>query len=192
MGPLTWEKVVATATYKPTSDGTFRMRVSHSLDRVAVDVDDERLVANAGLIAAASLCRYLGPKQLVEERVDLGDAAGHGNVGDKAIMVIHAVLAGADSIDDREVLRAGSTAAVLGHSVSAPSTIGTFLRGFSWGHACQFDAGAGQVLAWAWAAGADPVDLAGEFTIDVDSSIHETYGRKKQGGSCFGYTQVRG
>jgi hypothetical protein len=168
------------------------MRTSwHSLDRIEVTFDDERLVANAGLIAPASVAQHLGLKRLVEERVDLGDAPGHANVGSKAMTVIHAVLAGAEFIDGCDVLRAGSTAAVLGHVVLAPSTIGTFLRSFSWGHARQLDAVAGEMLARAWAAGAGP-DLVGEFTIDVDSSIHETYGLLKEGGSRFGYTQVRG
>lgn len=166
------------------------MRVLHGLDRVRVDFDDERLVANAGLIAPASVAEHLGLKALIEERVDLGEAPGRANVGHKAMTVIHAVLAGADSIDDCEVLRAGATAEVLGHAVLAPSTIGTFLRSFSWGHARQLDAVAGEMLARAWAAGAGP-DLAGEFTIDVDSSIHETYGLQKEG-SQFGYTHVRG
>ena len=168
------------------------MRTSwHSLDRIEATFDDERLVANAGLIGPASVAQHLGLKQLVEERVDLGDAPGHANVGHKAMTVIHAVLAGAEFIDGCEVLRAGSTAAVLGHAVVAPSTIGTFLRSFSWGHCRQLDAVSGEMLARAWAAGAGP-DPAGEFTIDVDSSIHETYGLQKQGGSRFGYTHVRG
>jgi len=168
------------------------MRTSwHSLDRIEAIFDDERLVANAGLIAPASVAQHLGLKQLLEERVDLGDAPGRANVGHKAMSVIHAVLAGAEFIDGCDVLRAGSTSAVLGHAVAAPSTIGTFLRSFSWGHARQLDAVAGETLARAWAAGAGP-DLAGEFTIDVDSSIHETYGLQKEGGSRFGYTQVRG
>lgn len=168
------------------------MRVSRELDRVAVTFDDERLVANAGLVAPASLAELLELKQLVDERVDLGDAPGRANAGRKAMTVIHAVLAGADSIDDCDILRAGATAAVLGHVVAAPSTIGTFLRSFSWAHARQLDAVAGAVLARAWAAGAGPDDLDGEFTIDVDSSIHETYGTLKEGGGRFGYTQVRG
>jgi hypothetical protein len=163
----------------------------HSLDRIGVTFDDERLVANAGLIAPASLAQHLGLRECFEERVDLGDAPGRANVGHKAMTVIHSVLGGATFIDGCDVLRAGSTAAVLGHVVAAPSTIGTFLRSFSWGHARQLDAVAGEMLARAWAAGAGP-DLAGEFTIDVDSSIHETYGLQKEGGSRFGYTQVRG
>jgi hypothetical protein len=173
-------------------EGTFQMRSSwHSLDRIGVTFDDERLVANAGLIAPASLAQHLELKDLIDDRVDLGDAPGRANVGHKAMTVVHAVLAGADSIDDCDVLRAGSTAAVLGHAVAAPSTVGTFLRSFSWGHARQLDSVAGEMLGRAWAAGAGS-DLAGPFTIDVDSSIHETYGLQKQGGSRFGYTQVRG
>jgi hypothetical protein len=168
------------------------MQVSRGLDRVSVIFDDERLVANAGLIAPASVAQHLGLKDLVEERVDLGDAPGRANVGHKAMSVIHAVLAGAEFIDGCDVLRAGSTAAVLGHAVAAPSTIGTFLRSFSWGHARQLDAVAGEMLARAWAAGGGPEDLGGGFTIDLDSSIHETYGLQKEGGSRFGYTQVRG
>jgi hypothetical protein len=115
------------------------MQVSQNLDRVDVTFDDERLVANAGLIAPASLAQRLGVKQLVARQVDLGDALGHADVGDKAITVIHAVLAGADPIDDCGVLPAGAAAAVVDHGVAAPSTIGTFLRSFSWGHARQLD-----------------------------------------------------
>jgi hypothetical protein len=163
----------------------------HSLDRIEATFDDERLVANAGLIAPASVAQHLGLQELFDQRVDLGDAAGRANVGHKAMTVIHAVLAGAAFIDGCDVLRAGATEAVLGHTVLAPSTIGTFLRSFSWGHARQLDAVAGEMLARAWAAGAGP-KLAGEFTIDLDSSIHETYGLSKEGGSRFGYTQVRG
>lgn len=164
----------------------------HSLDRVGVTFDDERLVANAGLVGPASLCQHLGLRGLFDRRVDLGDAPGRANVGHKALTVIHSVLAAADSIDGCEVLRAGATAEVLGHELRAPSTIGTFLRSFSWGHARQLDAVAGEALARSWRAGAGPTDPAGPFTIDMDSSIHETYGIRKEGGSRFGYTQVRG
>ncbi len=176
----------------PLLEGTFQMRSSwHSLDRIGVTFDDERLVANAGLIAPASLAQHLRLREIFDERVDLGDGSGRANVGDKAMTVIHSVLAAADSIEGCEVLRAGSTAAVLGHTVLAPSTIGTFLRSFSWGHARQLDAAAGEALARGWAAGAGP--QPGEaFTIDLDSSIHETYGTQKEGGSRFGYTHVRG
>lgn len=162
----------------------------HSLDRVEVTFDDDRLVANAGLIAAATLAQHLGLRELFESRVDLGDAPGRANVGHKAMTVIHSVLAGGDCIDDCDVLRSGATQAVLGHGVAAPSTIGTYLRSFTWGHARQIDQVAGELLGRAWAAGAGP---GGDpVTIDVDSSIVETYGLQKQGGTRFTYNHVRG
>jgi hypothetical protein len=166
------------------------MRSSHSLDRVRVTFDDKRLVANAGLIAPATLAQHLGLRDLFDEHVDLGDAPGRANVGDKALTVVHAVLAGADSIDDCEVLRAGASSAVVGHAVLAPSTIGIYLRSFTWGHARQLDTVAGELLVRAWTAGAGPGAEA--VTIDVDSSICETYGLQKQGGTRFTYTHVRG
>jgi hypothetical protein len=104
--------------------------------------------------------------------------------------LIHSALAGGDSIDDADALRAGETQAVLGHTVLAPSTLGTFLRSFTWGHVRQLDVVSGELLKRAWAAGAGPG--ADPFTIDVDSSIHETYGLKKQGGTRFTYNFVRG
>jgi hypothetical protein len=168
------------------------MRVSLGLDRVRVDFDDERLVANAGLIAPASLAARLELKELLDQTIDLGDVPGHANPGVKAMTVIHAVLAGADSIDDCDVLRAGATGTVLGHSVAAPSTLGTFLRCFSWAHCRQLDSASATLLRRAWAAGAGPQHPGAAFTIDVDSSIHETYGTKKEGASGFGYTHVRG
>ena len=166
------------------------MRSSHSLDRLDVIFDDEHLVADAGLVLPATLGQHLALRALFDRHVDLGDARGRANVGLKAMTIIHSVLAGADSIDDCDVLRAGSTAAVLGHRVRAPSTLGTFLRSFTWGHVRQLDTVAAEVLSRAWAAGAGPGD--GPVTIDVDSSIHETYGLAKQGGTKFTYTHVRG
>jgi len=104
--------------------------------------------------------------------------------------LIHSALAGGDSIEDADALRAGDTQAVLGHVVLAPSTLGTFLRSFSRGHARQLDVVAGNLLTRAWAAGAGPGEEP--FTIDVDSSIHETYGLAKEGGTHFTYNHVRG
>lgn len=166
------------------------MQSSHSLDRLAVTFDDGRLVADAGLVLPATLAQHLGLRQLFDDHVDLGDAPGRANVGHKAMTLIHSALAGGDSIDDADALRAGSTQAVLGHAVLAPSTLGTFLRSFTWGHARQLDKVAGELLARAWAAGAGPG--AAPVTIDVDSSIVETFGLAKQGGTKFTYNKVRG
>ena len=166
------------------------MRSSHSLDAIGVTFDDEHAVAGAGLILTATLAQHLGLRQLFDDHVDLGDAPGHANVGAKAMTLIHSALADGDSIDDADALRAGSSSAVLGHAVSAPSTLGTFLRSFTWGHARQLDKVSGLLLARAFAAGAGPGD--GPITVDMDSSICETYGLQKQGGKKFTYNHVRG
>jgi hypothetical protein len=115
---------VAKASRSAQFGATFSMSSSHSLDSVVVTFDDDRLVANAGLIAPATLAQHLGLRELFDEHVQLGDAPGRANVGDKAMTVTHSVLAGGDSIDDYDALRAGATQAVLGHTVLAPSTIG--------------------------------------------------------------------
>jgi hypothetical protein len=109
------------------------MRSCHSLDAVEVTFSDEHLVANAGLVLPATLAQHLGLLGLFSEHLDLGDAPGRANVGPKAMTLIHSALAGSDSIDDADALRAGETQAVLGHAVLAPSTLGTFLRSLTYG-----------------------------------------------------------
>ena len=165
------------------------MRSSRSLDRVVVTFDDEHAVADAGLVLPATLAQHLELRELIDGSVDLGAAAGRANVGHKAMTLIHSALAGGDCIDDADALRSGETESVLGHGVLAPSTLGTFLRSFTWGHVRQLDRVSGELLARAWSAGAGPDDEP--VTVDVDSTICETYGLAKQGG-VFGYTHVRG
>src|SRR5665811_523611 len=166
------------------------MRSSHSLDRLDTAFDDDRLVADAGLLLPATLAHHLGLKELVETHLDLGAAPGRANVGDKLLTLVMSALAGGDCIDDAAALRAGGTARVLGHVVKAASTLGTFLRSFRWGHVRQLDRVTRELLARAWAAGAGPG--ATPFTIDLDSTICETYGLAKEGGSDFTYTHTRG
>jgi hypothetical protein len=103
--------------------------------------------------------------------------------------LVASALVGGDSIDDADVLRSGRAAELLGTWVPAPSTLGTFLRSFSWADSRSLDKVAGELLKRAWEAGAGPGD--GPLTIDVDSSICRAYGLKKQG-VAFGYTKVRG
>ncbi len=163
---------------------------SYTLPIQRTAFDDDRLIADAGLLLPATLARRLGLGTLLDRHVQLGAAAGHAHAGDKGLSLIMSALAGGDCIDDVDALRAGATASVLGHRVVAPSTAGTFLRGFSWGHARQLDAVSRALLGRAWAAGAGPGK--GPLTIDVDSTICETYGLTKQGASGFSYTGVRG
>jgi hypothetical protein len=166
------------------------MRSSHSLDRLDVAFDDDRLVADAGLLLPATLAHRLGLRELVDEHVDLGDAHGRANVGDKLLTLVMSALAGGDSIDDADALRAGGTGRVLGHVVKAASTLGTFLRSFRWGHVRQLDRVTRELLGRAWAAGAGP--RSEPLTIDLDSTICETYGLAKEGATHHGYTGVRG
>jgi len=163
---------------------------SYTLPIQRTAFDDDRLIADAGLLLPATLARRLGLGTLLDRHVQLGAAAGHAHAGDKGLSLIMSALAGGDCIDDVDALRAGATASVLGHRVVAPSTAGTFLRSFSWGHARQLDAVSRALLARSWTAGAGPGK--GPLTIDVDSTICETYGLTKQGASGFSYTGVRG
>src|SRR5450759_5337028 len=166
------------------------MRSSHSLDRLDTAFDDDRLVADAGLLLPATLAQPLGLRELVDEHLDLGDKPGRAHVGDKLLTLVLSALAGGDCIDDANALRAGGTARVLGFSVKAASTLGTFLRSFRWGHVRQLDRVSRELLGRAWAAGAGPGSAP--FTIDLDSTICETYGLQKEGALHHGYTHVRG
>src|SRR3954451_13761166 len=159
------------------------------LDGVAVAFDDERAVADAGIVLTATLARRLGVEALVDENVDLGDRPGAANAGAKVMTLISAMALGADCIDDCDVLRAGRTGQVLSHQVAAPSTLGTFLRSFTFGHVRQLDRVLGDTLTRAWQAGARPGDE--RLVVDVESFVGEGHGRCKQG-AAFGYTRVRG
>jgi Transposase DDE domain group 1 len=166
------------------------MRSSHLvLDQVEIAFDDPRAVAHAGLLLPATLAERLGIEQATDQLVDLGDRPGAARPGRKLLTLVHALVAGGDCIDDVELLRCGSTASVLGHQVMAPSTVGTWLRSFTFGHVRQLDRLTGMILGRAWAAGAGPDD--GPLTVDVDSTICEVHGYHKQG-ACYGYTHRLG
>ena len=163
---------------------------SNHPDRIQITFDDRRLVANAGLLLPATLAQHLDLRELVDRHLDPGGAPGRANTGDKLLTLVASALAGGDCIDDADALRAGGTAGVLGCVVKAPSTPGTFLRSFRWGHVRQLDRVSRQLLARAWAAGAGPGDAP--LTIDLDSTICETYGLAKEGARHHGYTGKRG
>ncbi len=166
------------------------MLAASNPERIDIASGDDRLVDHAGLLLPATLAGRLGLRALADAHLDLGDAAGRANAGDKLLTLVASALAGGDCIDDAAALRAGGTASVLGCTVKAPSTLGTFLRSFRWGHVRQLDRVSRALLARAWAAGAGPG--AAPFTIDLDSTICETYGLAKEGARHHGYTGVRG
>ena len=161
-----------------------------NLDQVGVRFDEERLISDAGLVLTASLADRLRLEELVNESVWLdARAPGAALPGRKVMSLVHGMLAGADSIDDMNVLRAGSTQLILGHRVMAPSTLGTFLRAFTFGHVRQLDRVLDRAIARAWQAGAGPGD--GPLVIDIDSFVGEVHGYQKQG-ACYGYTKKLG
>jgi hypothetical protein len=160
------------------------------LDGVRVDFDDERVVSDAGIALVATLAQRLGIEGLVQRWVRLcGDRPGACNAGRKVVALIYAMALGADCIDDCQLLRAGRTRRLLGGWLPAPSTLGTFLRAFAFGHVRQLDRVLGEALKRAWAAGAGPG--SGRLVVDVDSFVGEVHGYDKQG-AAFGYTRKRG
>ena len=96
-------------------------------DRIQIAFDDHRLVVNAGLILPATLALHLGLPQLVDRHLDLGDAPGRANPGDKVLTLVASALTGGDCIDDADALRTGGTAGAIGCVVKVPSTLETFL-----------------------------------------------------------------
>ena len=148
-----------------------------------------RLVADAGLIVPATLMVRLGLEGLIDHTVRLGGRVGGFRPGRKVLTLVAAILAGGSHIDHADRLRAGATGEVLAFGVMAPSTLGTFLRAFTFGHVRQLDAVIAETIRRAWAAGAGPG--AAPVTIDVDSTICEVHGKQKQG-AAYGYTRVLG
>jgi hypothetical protein len=180
---------LAEAAVFPDQEGRFSMGSSHTLDQLDTRFDDTHAIANAGLLLPATLAQRLGIEQTADQLIDLGERAGAAHPGRKLLTLVHTMIAGGDCIDDAALLRCGATSRVLGHRVMAPSTLGTFLRAFTFGHVRQFDRLTEQVLARAWGAGAGPGD--GPMTIDLDSTICEVHGYHKQG-AAYGYTHTLG
>ena len=160
------------------------------LDGLAVEFDDERAVSDAGVTLVATLALRLGVEALAERLVRLRrDRPGAAHAGRKVMALLFAMVLGADSIDDTDALRAGRTRRLLGGWIAAPSTLGTFLRAFTFGHVRQLDKLLGESLARAWQAGAGPGE--GRLVVDVDSFVGEVCGYQKQGAG-YGYTRVFG
>ena len=163
--------------------------VSRGIDRIAVTFDDPNLVANAGLLLVATLVHRLGLERLCNTIIRLDGRSGGFKPGRKVLTLVHAMVAGATHIDHADMLRAGSTSSVLPHRVMAPSTLGTFLRAFTFGHVRQFEKVIGEALTRAWSLGAGPGDR--QLVVDIDSTINEVFGKLKAG-ATYGYTKVLG
>ena len=158
-------------------------------DRIQITFDDRRLVANAGLLLPVTLAQHLGLRELVDHHLDLGNAPGRANPGDKMLTLVASALAGGDCIDDADMLRTGGTAQTLGCVVKAPSTLGTFLRSFRWGQVRQLDRVSRELLARAWSAGAGPATRHSPSTWIRRSARHTVWPRR---GRATTATRARG
>ena len=150
--------------------------------------DDGSLVADAGLLLPATVMHRLGLEALIDDTVRPGGSAGSGP-GRKVLSLVASMLVGGCCIDDADRLRSGSGVGVLGFAPAAASTLGTFLRSFTFGHLRQFDRFHELALGRAWSVGAAP--QVTEMTVDVDSTVCEVHGKSK-GGAAYGHTKVLG
>lgn len=158
---------------------------SRRIDRLEATFDRDGVVANAGLIVPATLMTRLGLEALINKWVRTGSS----RPGRKVLTLVAAMFTGATHIDHVDVLRAGATQAVLPFKVMAPSTIGTFLRSFTFVHVRKFDAVASRILVRAWAMGAGPG--TDRLVVDLDSTICDVHRKAKQAAG-YGYTKVLG
>ncbi len=163
--------------------------VSQNIDRIEVVFDEPGLVANAGLVTVATLAVRLGLEQLIDATVRLTGRVGGANPGRKILTLVHTLVAGGSHIDHVDMLRTGDTRRVLPFRVAAPSTLGTFLRSFTFGHIRQLDRVIAETLKRVWALGAGPGSE--RLIVDLDSTITEVFGYDKQG-AVYGYTNQKG
>ena len=168
------------------------MRASHTAAAVSATFDDPNLVPCAGLVPVLRLAERAGLHQAADQRVTLPDSAGSAaaNPAAKIASMVAGMVAGGDSIDDLDIIRQGALPRLF-NGIRAPSTVGTFLRGFTWGNVRQLDAVARQTLIGLahhtpLLPGADAYAF-----LDVDSTLTRVYGYAKQGAD-YGYTRVRG
>lgn len=165
------------------------MRLSHTVRVAAASFDEPNLVSCAGLVPVMGLAASAGLAGLADRRLTVATDKG-ANAGGKVTALVAGMVAGADSIDDMALLRHGGMARLFDRSY-APSTLGSFLRSFTFGHVRQLDAVASRFLC-GLAAGTPLLDDVGESVmVDVDDTVVEVHGYAKQGAG-FGYSGVRG
>jgi Transposase DDE domain group 1 len=168
------------------------MQLCHTPRATSAVFDDPNLVSAAGLVPVLALARSAGLDQLAQERLSVPSDKG-ANAGLKVASLVAGMVAGADSIDDMAQLRHGGMGRIFKHAY-APSTLGSFLRAFTFGHVRQLDAVASRFLVRL----AEQAPLIGaaqpptqRVMLDVDDTIVEVHGYTKQG-SGYGYSGVRG
>jgi hypothetical protein len=172
-----------------TMKGISQMQLCHSFSAVPVLFDEPNLVSAAGLVPVLALAERVGLRCLADEHLSVPTDRG-ANAGAKVASLVAGMLAGADSIEDMALLRHGGMGRLFA-GVYAPSTLGSFLREFRFGHVRQLDAVAARVTA-NLARSAPLLPGVGEIAyVDVDDTVKQTYGYAKQGAG-YGYTGVNG
>src|SRR5690625_4621108 len=167
------------------------MQLSHRSPVVSARFDDANLVSGAGLVPLMALARNAGLGELAQKRLSVPGDKG-ANAGAKIASLVAGMAAGADSIDDMALLRHGAMTKIFTRPC-APSTLGSFLRSFTFGHERQGDAISSRfTLALAQCTGllGQAAD-SGPVLVDIDDTIIEVHGYAKQGAG-FGYSGVRG
>ena len=172
------------------------MKLSQTLAATSVAFDDPNLVSSAGLVPVLALADRAGLRDLADEHLTVPSDKG-ANAGLKVASLVAGMVAGADSIDDMAVLRHGGMGRLFARAY-APSTLGSFLRAFTFGHIRQLDAVASRFLiALANLTGMTTVVTPGQgepgqyALVDVDDTVVEVHGHAKQGAG-FGYNRIRG
>jgi hypothetical protein len=167
------------------------MQVSHASRAVSSSFDDPNLVSSAGLVPIMKLAEKAGLRSLAQKWLSVPTDKG-ANAGSKVASLVGGMVAGADSIDDMAVLRHGGMRKLF-TGIYAPSTLGSFLRQFAFGHVRQLDAVASRFLSnLTEEAPLLPGNDGDEYVLlDVDDTIIEVHGYQKQGAG-FGYSGVRG
>jgi hypothetical protein len=177
------------------------VKLSHTLPATSAVFDDPNLVSSSGLVPVLALAESAGLRDLADEHLTVPTDKG-ANAGAKVASLVAGMVAGADSIDDMALLRHGGMGRIFAR-VYAPSTLGSFLRAFTFGHVRQLDAVASRFLvaltgltrvlgaARSPATATCPGGSPGYALVDVDDTIVEVHGHTKQGAG-FGYSGVRG
>ncbi|KRB75124.1 transposase [Nocardioides sp. Root190] len=168
------------------------MQLCHTSAATSAVFDDPNLVSSAGLVPVLTLARSAGLQELVQQHLTVPTDKG-ANAGLKVTSLVAGMVAGADSIDDMALLRHGGMSRVFANAY-APSTLGSFLRTFTFGHVRQLDAVATRFLTRL--ADCAPLleasaDTGERVMVDIDDTIIEVHGYAKQG-SAYGYSGVRG
>lgn len=165
------------------------MQLSHTPQACSAVFDDPNLVSSAGLVPVLALARSAGLHELADEHLSVPTDKG-AHAGLKVASLVMGMVAGADSIDDMAVLRHGGMGRVF-TGTYAPSTLGSFLRSFTFGHVRQLDAVASRFLGGLAARAPLVAGIDGPVLVDIDDTIIEVHGHTKQG-SGYGYSGVRG